>query len=92
MTVKTILIINILAFIFVIMVLGFFMYLYYVSEKKVLFFQEKAKALSKELRNEISYNLELQSLIDDCEERVKAAYELGYKESKEHIIKEGKNG
>ena len=39
---------------------------------------------AKDLRRE---NAELQNQVDECENRVSAAYELGYKESKSSIVK-----
>lgn len=88
MTIETILIINCVVLAIGAIALGLCMYLYCKAEKKAAYYCAKEKETFEKLKHLTEHCTDLNSEVITCEERVKAAYELGYKESKMSIINE----
>ena len=88
MTIETILIINSVVLGLAAIALAFCVSIWLKAEKKAAYYKQRELVLKKELDNVAQHCSELQIQVDVCEDRVKAAYELGYKESKMSIINE----
>lgn len=88
MTIETILIINLIFLGLAAIALSFCVCIWLKAEKKADYYKKRELVLKKELNNVIQHCSELQIQEDICEDRVKAAYELGYKESKMSIVNE----
>ena len=78
MTIETILIINCIVLGIGAIALALCVYIWLKAEKKANYYKKREEVLKKELCN----------MAQRCEDRVKAAYELGYKESKMSIVNE----
>lgn len=85
MTIETILIINCIVLAVGAIALGLCMYLYYKAEKKAAYYCAKEKETFEKLKHLTEHCSDLNSKVITCEDRVKAAYELGYKESKNSV-------
>ena len=88
MTTEAILIINSVVLGLAGIALGLCLHVWLKAEKKAEYYKQKEMIAKKELDKVTQHCSELQSQVDVCEDRVKAAYELGRKESEMSIVME----
>lgn len=85
MTIETILIINSIVLGVAAIALAFCVCIWLKAEKKAAYYCAKEKETFEKLKHLTEHCSDLNSEVITCEDRVKAAYELGYKESKNSV-------